>query len=199
MPDANTYSGLGSQYSGLDSQYAGVSGSSKGGSRKIIKIDGILLPGHFRLLQVGQDIVIDEMQVQDKDGHIKQPAGYDEGKIKIEVVLIPDDGDVNTQLASIYGLFRKVEGQIKPDIHSISNIHANSRGIKKILFNRLESTESEEDDSLAVKIELEEYVPVAVQVQNAVFQQQQQDVASSVLPTATASAAAEVSKDTGKP
>ena len=155
--------------------------------RGIIKIDGVLIPGHFERLVVGQEIIIDEMQVQDKDGHIKQPAGYNEGTIHIELRLIPDDGDVNTQVASIYGMFRKVEGQIKPDIHSISNIHANSRGIRQVLFKSLESTDSIEDDSTRVTIELEEYVPVAVQVQNAVFQQQQQDVASSVLPTATAS------------
>ena len=167
--------------------------------RGIIKIDGALIPGHFERLAVGQDIIIDAIKVQDKDGHIKQPAGYNEGTIHAEVRLIPDDGDVNTQLASIYSMFRKVEGQIKPDIHSISNIHANSRGIKQVLFRNLESEESIEDDSMLVKIDLEQYVPVAVQVQNAVFQQQQQDVASSVLPTMDASAAAEVSKDTGKP
>lgn len=168
-------------------------------NRKIVKIDGKTLPGHFSRLVIGADIIIDELPIQDKDGHVKQPAGYNEGTIQIELILIPDDGDVNTQLASIYSMFRKVEGQIKPDIHSISNVHANSRGITKVLFKRLESSETKEDDALRVRVELEEYVPLAVQVQNAVFQDQQQEVAEDVVGTMAASAGAEMSKDTEGP
>ena len=98
----------------------------------VIKIDGNTLPGHFEYLRVGQEIIIDEIEIQDKDGNLKQPAGYDEGVIEIQIRLITEDGDVYGQLSSIQKLFRARDGQIKPDIHIISNAHANARGIKKV-------------------------------------------------------------------
>lgn len=165
----------------------------------IIKIDGQLLPGHFKYLRVGQQIIIDEIEIQDKDGNLKQPAGYDEGTISIQIKLITEDGDVYSQLSSIQAMFRKKDGQIKPDIHTISNKHANIRGIKKVLFNDLDTEESEEDDSLTVIIKLEEFLPLEAQVENAVIQTEQKQLITTGAPEAYNSATSEISKDTEKP
>ncbi len=77
--------------------------------RGIIKIDGALIPGHFEKLVVGQYITIDAMQVQGKNDH-KQPTSCNDGTIHIELDSVADDGNVHTQLASIYSMFRKIAG-----------------------------------------------------------------------------------------
>ncbi len=165
----------------------------------LIKIDGNLLPGDFEYLRVGQEIIIDEIEIQDKDGNLKQPAGYDEGIIEIQIRLISEDGDVYKQLSSIQKLFRARDGQIKPDIHIISNAHANARGIKKVLFRSLQTEESKEDDSLIVTIELEEYLPLEAQIENAVIQNTQKEMVESVLPSAYQDVSSEITKDTETP
>ena len=165
----------------------------------VVKIDGNPLPGHFEYLRVGQEIIIDKIQIQDKDGNLKQPAGYDEGVIEIQVRLISEDGDVYSQLSSIQKLFRARDGQIKPDIHIISNTHANARGIKKVLFKSLITEESKEDDSLIVTIELEEYLPLEAQIENAVVQNEQKEMIESVLPSAYEDVASTIAEDTETP
>ena len=101
----------------------------------IIKIDGKALPGAVQRFTVGHQIIIDEIEIQDKDGHLKQPAGYDEGTVSVELALLGSDAEEGgdnayTDLESIQALFRKTEGQTKPEIHDIANVHTAARGIK---------------------------------------------------------------------
>lgn len=159
----------------------------------IIKIDGKTIPGALQRLTVGHEIIIDEIEIQDKDGHLKQPAGYDEGTIAIDLA-IPgtdiDPEDAYAKLAEIQALFKRIEGQLKPEIHDITNIHANARGIKQVLFRSLQSEMTSENNVLVVQIELEEYIPLAVQVVQATERaEEKQQIADAVSNTTGAPAA----------
>lgn len=143
----------------------------------IIEIDGSPLPGALRRLSVGHAIIIDEIQIQDKDGHLKQPAGYDEGTVEIELTLYKDkDGpDPADQLAKIQEFFKQIEGQLKPKVHDIYNYHVWTRGIKQVLFRELRSEEDNQSDTISVTIILGEYIPLPVQLVQAIQQEQAAD------------------------
>lgn len=156
----------------------------------IIKIDGQVLPGALQRLVVGHQIIIDEIEIQDKDGHLKQPAGYDEGTISIELDLLGSDADEDGDnayevLETIQTIFRKTEGQMKPEIHDIANIHTAARGIKQVLFKTLETESNSETNILSVRIELEEYIPLAVQVVQAVERAQEKQQLTDQVSQAT--------------
>ncbi len=159
----------------------------------IVKLDGKVLPGALQRLVIGHEIIIDEIEIQDKDGHLKQPAGYDEGTITIELA-IPgadiDPDDAYAKLSEIQALFKRTEGQLKPEIHDIVNVHTTVRGIKQVLFRALQSEVSSENDVLIVQIDLEEYIPLAVQVVQQLAQSQaSQKVQDAVSSTTGAPAA----------
>jgi len=142
-------------------------------SAGIIKIDGAPLPGYLQRLRVGANIIIDELPIQDLDGHLKLPAGFDEGNIEIILRLVGENGSSPYDLAgALQGIFRKTE-QSKPQIHAISNVHVNARQISSVLIKQLETEETNEDDTLLATLWLEEFIPLAEQIQNNVSQANQ--------------------------
>lgn len=134
----------------------------------LIRIDGMTLPGALSQLRIRHEIIIDEIQIQDRDGHLKQPAGYQEAAVSLELVLQDPSGNPYALLGPIQSLFRQIEGQLKPQVHILTNMHANSRGISRVLFRSLETEETNQNDTLLARIELEEYIPLEVQVIQAV-------------------------------
>lgn len=149
----------------------------------IVKIDGQELPGVLEHLSVRHEIIIDEIRIQDRDGHLKQPAGYDEGDVTLSLQL-QDDEDPYSLIAPIQALFREPESQGKPKIHTVTNVHVNARGIHEVLFKSLETSETNRDDIIIASIALEEYVPLEIQVVQAVEQANQESETQQALAEA---------------
>lgn len=164
-------------------------------SKGIIKIDGTTLPGYVKRLAVRGSIKIDYMDVQDRDAEVTQPAGYNPGDIDIRIMLSPDDGDVYTQAQGVKAMFRAKDGQVKPDVHTVTSGLINLHGISQVLFREFDTIEEDKTDGLEIWIQLDEYVPLETQIENQVIENQAGEAAEGSLTNIYDGAAAEIAGD----
>ena len=79
-----------------------------------IKLNGVVLPGLVKSIEVKESAQIDEQEVEGSSTKPKQATGYEDAKINIELVV--DDTDTQTKyqrLETLRAVFRK-EGQGVP-------------------------------------------------------------------------------------
>ena len=77
-----------------------------------IKLNGVVLPGLVKSIEVKESAQIDEQEVEGSSAKPKQATGYEDAKINIELVV--DDTDTQTKyqrLETLRAVFRK-EGQV---------------------------------------------------------------------------------------
>lgn len=128
-----------------------------------IKIDGILLPGLVKSMEVNTDAAVDEQEVEGSTKKPKQATGYEDAKITIEISLM--DGAEQTKedkLRVIQNLFRR-NGQEKPLVHSLITEHTSIRGIQQVIIKNMSSKETNKKEEITVSLELWEYVVMTVQ------------------------------------
>lgn len=129
-----------------------------------IMIDGILLPGLVKSLEVTTAAEIEEQEVEGSTAQPKQATGYEDGKINIDLMLIDSDGtSKETKLQVIQDLFRQ-KGQEIPAVHTIINAHAAKRNITQVLLKSMVSKVTNTNEQLTVTLELWEYVPMTISI-----------------------------------
>ena len=122
-----------------------------------VKVDGVVLPGLFKSLEIAQDAQIDEETIEGSTSKPKQATGYEDAKITLELTL--DDGPSLTKeqkLTQIQNLF-KVKSQGIPIVRQIVNTHTAIRGIDKILFKNLTSKETNGSSTMTASMEFWQY------------------------------------------
>lgn len=129
-----------------------------------IMIDGILLPGLVKNLEVTTAAEIEEQEVEGSTAQPKQATGYEDGKINIELMLLDSDGlSKEAKLQTIQDLFRQ-KGQDIPAVHSIINAHAAQRNITQVLLKNMASKVTNANDQITITLELWEYVPMTISI-----------------------------------
>lgn len=129
-----------------------------------IMIDGIILPGLVKSLEVSTAAEIEEQEVEGSTAKPKQATGYEDGKVTLELLLMDSDGTTKeAKLQSIQDLFRE-KGQDIPAVHSIINAHVAQRNISQVLIKNLSTKATNANDQIAVTIELWEYVPMTISI-----------------------------------
>jgi len=196
MPDTTYNYDQNAQYSGAD---GGAAGGEKKAEKGLVKIDGSTLPGSLARLNVHGSIVIDTMEIQDRDAGVTQPGGFNPYDVSIQLILSADDGSIYDQSKTIRGMFKEKDGQVKPNVHTITSALTDLNDISEVLISDLDFTESNKNDGMEVWIRLTEYIPLEAQVENQVIQNQASEAAAGVLPGSYDAAASEIAKDTGTP
>lgn len=132
-----------------------------------IMIDGIILPGLVKSLEVSTAAEIEEQEVEGSTAKPKQATGYEDGKITLEILLMDtDEITKETKLQYIQNMFRE-KGQDIPAVHSIINQHVAQRNISQVLFKNLTTKVTNANDQITVTIELWEYVPMTISITTA--------------------------------
>lgn len=127
-------------------------------------IDGILLPGLFKSIEVATAAEVEEQDVEGSTAKPKQATGYEDGKINLELTLLDSEGVTKeAKLQVIQDLFRK-KGQDIPAVHSIMNKHVAQRNITQVLLKNMTTKESNAKDEMTVTLEIWEYVPMTVSI-----------------------------------
>ncbi|WP_018750714.1 hypothetical protein [Paenibacillus sanguinis] len=127
-----------------------------------VKVGGVVLPGLFKSIEIKGEATVEEQEVQGKTAKPKQATGYEDGKITLELIL--EDSPNMTKLRRleiIQKLFQK-PGQTKPEVHTFVSSHSSVRGINKVIFKSLASREQNNTSSIAVTIELWQYVATKI-------------------------------------
>ena len=128
-----------------------------------IKLNGVVLPGLVKSIEVKESAQIDEQEVEGSSAKPKQATGYEDAKINIELVV--DDTDTQTKyqrLETLRAVFRK-EGQGVPQPIPIVCEDAAAHGIDKVLFKSLNHKSEQKKSYFSVTLELWEYIPQTIQ------------------------------------
>lgn len=132
-----------------------------------VMIDGVILPGLFKKLEVTTAAEIEEQEVEGSTTKPKQASGYEDGKVDLQLKLIDETGVTKEEkLLQIQNFFRQ-QGQDIPAVHTIINQHTAIRNITQVLFKNMVSTESDANDELVVTLEFIEYIPATIVVTSA--------------------------------
>ena len=130
-----------------------------------VKVGGVILPGIFQNIEVDGDVRIDEAEVEGKSAKPKQAVGYEDAKVKLNIVLINDEESTPYEkLKKLQNIFKR-PGQQLPYVYEIVNRHLQARGITKIIFKKLSSSEDNNLDLIRATCEFWEYVPITIQAQ----------------------------------
>lgn len=125
---------------------------------EVVKIGGIILPGTFKSLEVGQDAKVDEEEVEGASSKPKQANGYDDANIKIEISLMDSENGQTKEekLLLCQSLFR-APGQDNPVVHELVSVHTAIRGIQNVILKNMTSKETNKKDEITVSLELLQY------------------------------------------
>ena len=128
-----------------------------------IKLNGVVLPGLVKSIEVKESAKIDEQEVEGSATKPKQATGYEDAKVNIELIL--DDTPTATKyqrLETVRALFR-TPGQSVPQPIPIVSEDTAKHGIDKVLFKGITHKSEVKKDQLTVSLEFWEYVPQTIQ------------------------------------
>lgn len=133
-----------------------------------VSIDGVILPGLFKSLEVTTAAEIEEQEVEGSTAQPKQATGYEDGKISIELKLLDENGFSKEDKLSVIQNFFRQPGQDIPAVHTIVNKHTALRNISQVLFKNLTTKETDANDMIVATLEFWEYVPMTISITKAV-------------------------------
>ena len=130
---------------------------------QIVKVNGVVLPGLVKSIEVKESAQIDEQEVEGSATKPKRATGYEDAKVNIELIL--DDTPTATKyqrLETVRALFR-TPGQSVPQPIPIVSEDTAKHGIDKVLFKGITHKSEVKKDQLTVSLEFWEYVPQTIQ------------------------------------
>lgn len=134
----------------------------------IVRLDGEELPGVMTSLRVNGQVRYDEQEVDGASGKSKIPQGWEDQTISLSLVLATDsESDCYEKLETLAEYFKKADSKANPQIFTIVNRHAQGRGIRQVVFDRLETTENDKNDLAYATLGFTEHNPPIVQVEAA--------------------------------
>lgn len=127
-----------------------------------IKVNGVVLPGLVKKIEVKEAAKIDEQEVEGSATKPKQAVGYEDAKITVELIL--DDTPTRTKyqaLEIVRAIFRK-PGQTVPQPIPIISEDTAVHGIDRVLFKGFGHVTESKKEQLAVSLEFWEYIPQTI-------------------------------------
>jgi hypothetical protein len=118
------------------------------------------LPGIVESIKINDSLLMEDTEVQGRSGKVKIVQGWDDADLLISMSLIDNPGAGKTRwdyLKQITAAFKKVAGNGKPEIYTLSHPMINSWGVKQLLFTSLETTEGRTRRKITVALEFTEY------------------------------------------
>ena len=130
---------------------------------QLVKVNGVVLPGLVKSIEVKESAKIDEQEVEGSATKPTQATGYEDAKVNIELIL--DDTPTATKyqrLETVRALFR-TPGQSVPQPIPIVSEDTAKHSIDKVLFKGITHKSEVKKDQLTVSLEFWEYVPQTIQ------------------------------------
>jgi hypothetical protein len=123
----------------------------------IVRLNDQEVPGIFKALSVRGQIKYDDTKMDAKSGQARIPAGWEDADITVTLDLLTDNaGTCYKKLKNLNSIFKGADAErdtdhgqkVKqpPKIYTVVNQHINARGVRKVVFSGLASSESDEDD-----------------------------------------------------
>lgn len=133
-----------------------------------IRLAGEPVPGIFASLRVDGKVRFDEQKVDGASGKKKTPKGFEDCAISMGLFLeTDDDSTCYDKLAQVSAMFRNVDDKANPKVLDIANRHLMARGVRQVVFSRLESAEDTYTDEIRVTLSFEEHNPPIIRTEKA--------------------------------
>lgn len=129
---------------------------------ELIKLNGVVLPGLVKSIEVTETAKVDEQEVEGSSTKPKQATGYEDAKINIELVI--DDTPIQNKFeryATLRAIFR-IPGQSVPQPIPIVSEDTAAHGIEKVIFKKLTHKGENKKGQLTANLELWEYIPQTI-------------------------------------
>jgi len=118
------------------------------------------IPGIVESIKINDALLIENADIQGRSGKVKVVQGWGDVAMQISLSLIDNPGAKKTRwdsLKEITGIFKKVGGNGKPEVYTISHPMISAWGTKQMLISSLESSENRTRRKIAVSIEFVEH------------------------------------------
>lgn len=133
-----------------------------------ISLGGKEVPGILTELRVDGKVRFDEHKVDGNSGKTKIPQGYEDSDVMVALVLLTDDAsDCYEKAAELNGLFRDTDNHANPQVLTVVNKHLRARGIKHVVFSRLETAENDKTDEIRATLAFVEHLPPIIKDEKA--------------------------------
>lgn len=134
----------------------------------VVRIDGEELPGILSDLRVSGKVRFDEQSVDKASGKKKTPQGWEDADISLTLYLTTDgSGTCYDKLESLNEWFKKTDGKANPSIFTVANRHLLARGVRRVVFSRLDSAETTQTDEIRASLSFVEHNPPIVRQEQA--------------------------------
>lgn len=134
---------------------------------QLIKLNGVVLPGLVKSIEVTESAKVDEQEVEGSAAKPKQATGYEDAKVNIELII--DDTQTQTKFqryATLRAIFRK-PGQDVPQPIPIVSEDTAAHGIEKVIFKKLTHKGENKKGQLTATLELWEFIPQTIKATKA--------------------------------
>nr|DAD55526.1 MAG TPA: hypothetical protein [Bacteriophage sp.] len=126
------------------------------------------VPGVLRDLRVDGKVRFDEQKVDGTSGKKKTPQGFEDSDVMMSFVLGTDsETNCYDKLETVAGMFRSVDDKANPKIYTVANRHLLARGIRQVVFSKLQSAENDATDEVTVTLGFVEHNPPIVKTEKA--------------------------------
>lgn len=132
----------------------------------IIELDDQALPGIFKNMSVRGQVVFDEAKQDARSGTIKKPMGWQDADISMTVQLLTDnDTTCYEKLQTLDSVFKGFDTDGNPPVFSVVNSHTFARGIEKVIFSGLNSSETDQNNVMLCNLSFTEHLPPIIKVE----------------------------------
>lgn len=126
-----------------------------------VKLGDTILPGIYQALEVTREVRFAEQSVPGASGASRQPLGYEDARITLDLVLAPMGNGTSPrqQLQVLAALHQAQDGKGRPRVHTIAHPLLAAWGIRQVVFTSLRAHDDSYNDLIACTLELKEHVP----------------------------------------
>lgn len=133
-----------------------------------ITLGGKEVPGILTELRVDGKVRFDEHKVDGNSGKTKIPQGYEDSDVSVGLALLTDDASTCYEKATdLNSLFRDTDPHANPQVLTVVNKHLQARGIRQVVFSRLETAENDQTDEIRATLAFVEHLPPIIKDEKA--------------------------------
>ncbi|OIQ51035.1 hypothetical protein BerOc1_02980 [Pseudodesulfovibrio hydrargyri] len=133
-----------------------------------VRLGSKLVPGILKSLSVRGSVVFAEAERDGLSGKTKTPKGWDDSAISLTVELLTDETSCYDKLAALDALFRGHDNGANPRVLDVANAHVTARGIERVVFAGLDSSETDQDDVIQASLKFTEHRPPIIKAEKRV-------------------------------
>lgn len=127
-----------------------------------IKVGSTVLPGLYKGLDIEGSVILEEVKVEGAKKIPKQAVGYEDHKITLRIECCDSENQSRWDKMQVIQNLFKEPSEDKPKPYDFINEHTQIRGISKVIFKKLSTSESSRNEAILLSLEFVEYEAIKI-------------------------------------